>query len=128
MDTPIEKILKFKFEDNNFILEKGEMVNISDDKRSTLMPKKLFVDKKYRIKHGVYMCKSDFCMSLARKNHSHPNISAIYCPYEGKHILIVPKNSYSFINDSSVEPTDFNVIAGLPTMFELQKNVEKISK
>jgi|UniRef100_A0A6C0CY93 hypothetical protein len=107
----IEKLLKFSLNDSSILLEKGELVDITNHTKTALMPKHLFIDKKYKIKSSdVYMCKSDIILTIAKKSHSHPYISSLYCKYDNKHILIMANNSYVFFNGLSVEPVEFSML------------------
>ena len=108
----IEKLLKFSLNEDSVIqLEKGELVDITNHARTSLMPKELFVDKKYKLKIGeIYMCKSDIILNIAKKSHNHPYISALYCIYNNKHIIIIANNSYVFFNGLSVEPLEFTIM------------------
>ena len=111
-------IYKFFNQGNNIILENedklGEFVDITNNSNSKLMPKEAFISEKYRIKGGnIYIVRSDFIIDLSRRNHPHPNISALYYYYKNKHIIIIPSKPYCFYNNISIEPKEFSLFPGV---------------
>ena len=108
----MSNIFKFYYDKQNSIvkLENLTIEDITNDKRSIFIPKKSFLDKKYKIDHNVYMVINDSFYTLGRKL-SKKKFDCILIRDKNINIFIIPSKSYVFWNNVSIEPLDFDIIS-----------------
>jgi hypothetical protein len=124
------KILKFwKTKAGKIILgtDGARMVDMSDDPRSGLIPKALFASDEYKVDDGVHFVRQGFFIKLANIKGLTTSIEALYCTYEGKHIIIVNSRTYVFFNGKPVEPTEYKLL-DLPNLSEVNEKLDAIEK
>ena len=105
-------IFKFHYDDKSSIvkLENLTIEDITNDKRSIFIPKKSFIDKKYKIDNDIYMVINDSFYTLGRKL-SKKNFDCILIRHKNVKIFIIPSKSYVFWNNQSIEPIHYDIIS-----------------
>lgn len=102
-------ILKLKLVDGRVLLEKGELVDITHDKRTKMLPKDSFVKNEFKVADKVYIAENSLIMGKAIKEN--PSITALYCAHNDYHIVIVAPRSYVFFDGRSVEVGKFSLLS-----------------
>lgn len=104
-------ILKFfKKSEGNIQLDsdKAEIIDITNDFRTKLLPKDYFLNSQYHVDENIYFVKQPLFIHLAKiKNRS--SIEALSIDYKGNKIIIVSNNAYVFYNNKSIEVDDYSV-------------------
>jgi hypothetical protein len=102
-------ILKFFIKDNKVLLEKGDLVEITHDKRTSMLPKDAFIKNEFKVADGIYIAENSFIMDKAIKEK--PTVGALYCYHNECHIIIVAPRSYVFFNGKSVDIAKFSLLS-----------------
>lgn len=124
------KILKFwKTKSGKIILgtDGAKMIDMSDDPRSGLIPKALFASDEYKVEEGIHMVRQGFFIKMANIKGLSTSIEALYCTYEGKHIIIVNNRAYVFLNGKSVEPNEYKLLS-IPNLSEINEKLDAVEK
>jgi len=103
------------------------MIDMSDDPRSGLIPKALFASDQYKVEEGVHFVRQGFFIKMANLKGLSTSIEALYCTYEGKHIVIVNSRVYVFFNGKSVEPEEYKLLS-IPNLSEINEKIEAVEK
>lgn len=102
-------LLKFSMKGQTISLEKGELVEITHDKRSDRLPKNSFLREEFKVAERVYIAENSLIMSKAVKER--PTATALYCYHNECHIIIVAPRSYVFFDGRSVEIAKFSLLS-----------------
>ena len=89
-------------------ITEGVLKEITHDHRTKLMPKKMFINDRYKIDNDVFITYSSMIMQIANKVDN--NIDALYYKHDKYHIVIVPSKSYIFYNGKPIEPNEFRLV------------------
>jgi hypothetical protein len=104
-------ILKFWKKEENIVLDKLRMEDITEDQRTSLVNKSSFMNHKYRIDDNVYMALNDMFFKMSKLfNRTQIPINAMLIRNNNAKIIIVPSRSYVFWNGKSVEPEKYNIL------------------
>ena len=108
----MSNIFKFYYDHTTSIvkLENLTIEDITNDKRSIFIPKKSFIDKRFKIDNDVYMVVNDSFYTLGRKL-SKKKFDCILIRDKNINIFILPSKSYVFWNNKSIEPSSFDIIS-----------------
>lgn len=102
-------ILKFWNRDGKITLDKLVLQDISNDKRTALIPTHDFLNTKYKIDDNVYCVVCDTFFRMAKVLSATP-IHAMLITNGVNSIIIVPNKSYVFWNGHSVNPYEYQII------------------
>jgi len=102
-------ILKF-WNEGEIRLDDYVLVNITEDKRTSLLNKNSFLEDKYRIDKDVYMVKNDLFFTMSKILAPKEKIDSMILYHSNSSILIIPTKSHAFWNGKPVEPEKYKII------------------
>ena len=105
-------VFKFYYDNMSSTIKLDNLIieDITNDKRCIFIPKKSFIDKKYKIDNNVYMIVNDSFYTLGRKL-SKKKFDCILIRDKNINIFIIPSKSYVFWNNKSIEPLPYDIIS-----------------
>jgi hypothetical protein len=87
------------------------MEDITEDRRTALLDKTIFINDRYKIGEHVYMARNDVFFRMAKIfNTFKTRIDAMLIREGENSIVIVPTKSYVFWNGKCVQPEPFNIL------------------
>lgn len=98
------------------------LVNITDDPRTSLIPKDAMIQPKFKVDDQAYIVKNDLMLKLARKRGSQ-DIDALYFKHKDNDVVIIGNKTYVFWNGRSVEPESFSLLF---SQKEMKTHIDKL--
>ena len=100
-------VLKFSY-DGDIKLDKYNMVDITEDKKTSLIDKQSFYEYKFKVEKDVYLAMNDMFFTLSKMFNSQ-TIDAMLLRDGNNKIIIVPSRSYVFWNGKSIDPIEYTI-------------------
>lgn len=112
-------IFKFKNKNNQVTLDKLIIEDITDDKRTSIIPKQSFLHEDYKIDNNIYMVINQMFFKMS-KMFTKKVFHCILIREGNNKIFIMPDKSYVFWNGTCINPLNYEL--------NINGNIEEISQ